>query len=209
VKAYSGSLFVFEGPDGVGKTTLVSGVADALQAGGHQTHVFSFPGKEPRTLGSHVYALHHDPMTFGISAMTAESLQVLHVAAHLDAIDRLIRPRVQAGDAVLLDRYWWSTWVYGISGGARRATIDAAVACERTHWDDLCPSALFLISRQNSLRRDEEGPAWHTRVRLYGELVAKEDGKYPIYAIPNDHEPTKATEVVLRTIRRHLDSSPQ
>ncbi len=196
----SGLLFVFEGPDGVGKTTLVRSAAEALRSDGHEVDVLSFPGKEPGTLGEHVYSLHHAPAKFGITAMTAESLQVLHVAAHLDAIDRLIRPRVDSGSIVLLDRYWWSTWVYGVSGGGRRATLDAAIAGEVTHWGDLHPSALLLISRSKSLRADEERSTWLTRARLYRELAEMERGKYPIYTISNDGDPKQATEMILETI---------
>ena len=204
--AHSGSLFVFEGPDGVGKTTLVRRTAEALQSDGRRVDVLSFPGREPGTLGEHVYSLHHDPAKFGITAMTPESLQVLHVAAHLDAIDRLIRPRLESGSVVLLDRYWWSTWVYGISGGGRRATLDAAIASEVTHWGALRPSALLLISRSESLRVDEQRSRWLTRVGLYRDLAEMERGKYPIYTIPNNREPEQATEMILQTIGHHWDA---
>ena len=204
--AHSGSLFVFEGPDGVGKTTLVRRTAEALQSDGRRVDVLSFPGREPGTLGEHVYSLHHDPAKFGITAMTPESLQVLHVAAHLDAIDRLIRPRLESGSVVLLDRYWWSTWVYGISGGGRRTTLDAAIASEVTHWGALRPSALLLISRSESLRVDEQRSKWLTRVGLYRDLAEMERGKYPIYTIPNNREPEQATEMILQTIGHHWDA---
>jgi dTMP kinase len=75
------------------------------------------------------------------------ALQLLHVAAHLDVIDRQIRPRVAAGEIVLLDRYWWSTWVYGVLSGTDHGTLRTMIELEREHWGELHPEAVFLIRR--------------------------------------------------------------
>jgi thymidylate kinase len=79
-----GKLFVFEGPDGVGKTTLSKAFSDHLNATGIQCDYLSFPGRETGSLGRHIYELHHDPDRFGIRAVDPASLQLLHIAAHID-----------------------------------------------------------------------------------------------------------------------------
>src|SRR5690242_21910735 len=67
---HPGALFVFEGPDGTGKSTLVSSVKRALtQDLRHPVTALAFPGREPGTLGHHVYALHHDPHQLGVRSI--------------------------------------------------------------------------------------------------------------------------------------------
>jgi thymidylate kinase len=108
-----GSLVVFEGPDGAGKSSTAARFTEYLTGSGSHARLFSFPGQVEGTLGWHVYQLHHNPRQFGIESLTAESLQTLHVAAHLDTIDQIIKPSLRSGTTIVLDRYWWSAWVYG------------------------------------------------------------------------------------------------
>ena len=104
-----GKLYVFEGPDGVGKSTLAQWFASHLQESGYACTLLSFPGKEDGTLGEHVYELHHDPARFGIQSLSAASLQLLHVAAHIDAIETRIKPLLNEGER----------WCWTVSGGRR------------------------------------------------------------------------------------------
>ena len=62
-----GKLIVFEGPDGVGKSTICRAVAAALEKLGESCVLMSFPGQEEGTLGEHVYALHHNLPGHGIT----------------------------------------------------------------------------------------------------------------------------------------------
>src|ERR1035437_6266990 len=107
-----GRLIVFEGPDEVGKTTLAEAAIAALREQGEKVLSAAFPGNIPGTLGEFIYRLHHAPRDFGVQQIGPESLQMLHIAAHLDAIDRIIMPALNAGTSVILDRFWWSTLIY-------------------------------------------------------------------------------------------------
>src|SRR4051794_21849861 len=99
----SGSLVVLEGPDGVGKSTVSRALAQRFTKAGMLTELLTFPGRSPGTLGKLIYDLHHSPDAFGVSAVTPTAKQTLHIAAHLDAIERVIIPRLEAGINVILD----------------------------------------------------------------------------------------------------------
>jgi thymidylate kinase len=198
-----GQLIVFEGPDGVGKTTIAARYADLCRNNGDSVFSLSFPGREPGSLGSVIYDIHHDPGKFGISVMTPESLQTLHVAAHLDAIDRYVRPAVARGETVILDRYWWSTWVYGVDCGASRSTIDALIDFERLHWGSLAPDVVILITRDESLRPEESELAWSRRLALYRTVADREQSRYPVQVISNDTTEDDLLDRIVDTVE-HL-----
>lgn len=137
-----GRLIVFEGPDGSGKTTLHGLVSEGMPSGA--TLPFAFPGNRARSLGKLVYEIHHGTLA-DIEEPSQAALQLLHVAAHLDAIERVIRPTVDSGITVLLDRYWWSTWVYGVDGGVSRRLLEKMIDVEKELLAGLVPDIIFLL----------------------------------------------------------------
>jgi thymidylate kinase len=180
-----GKLYVFEGPDGVGKTTLAEWFVLHLRESGIRCILLSFPGKEAGTLGKHVYELHHDPPRFGINSLPAASLQLLHVGAHIDAIENRIKPVLARGETVVLDRFWWSTFVYGLVGGASRSVLERMVCLERAVWDPIQPDRLFAITRAEPLRSEpaELWPRWRDE---YLQLSIQEQQNYPVLVVPNE-----------------------
>ena len=101
----TGKLIVLEGPDGVGKSTLSCALHRKLSQSSLTCEYLTFPGKETGTIGRLVYDLHHEPEKFGLVSLTAASLQTLHIAAHLDVIEQRIRPAINNGKWVILDRF--------------------------------------------------------------------------------------------------------
>ena len=178
-----GRLIVFEGPDGVGKSTLSQALSSRLKAMGLSCAHLSFPGREEGTIGHLVYEVHHDPAAYGLDAIAGISLQALHIAAHLDEIERRILPALGQGHWVVLDRFWWSTWVYGRAVSVESATLDALIEAERIHWRDIKPDALFLIDRSNDeVDRDARAPLQEG----YKALSVRERDQHPIHRIQND-----------------------
>ena len=178
-----GRLIVFEGPDRVGKSTLSEALADRLKSMGLACDHLSFPGKEEGTVGHLVYDVHHEPASYGLDSIADISLQALHIAAHLDEIERRILPALQQGRWVVLDRFWWSTWVYGRAASVESSTLDALIQAERLHWRDVKPDALFLIDRSNDeVDRDARAPLREG----YQALSDRERGQHPIHRIQND-----------------------
>ena len=178
-----GNLIVFEGPDGVGKTTLAKALTTRLEELGIPCVYQSFPGHERGQIGSLVYGIQHDPEEFGIQHITPTALQTLHVAAHIDAIESQILPRLKNGYWVVLDRYWWSTWVYGIVSGVPRNALKAMVDLETLRWEDVKPSMVFLVGRKI------ESAGYEDSVRLkdeYRELFDQEQSWCPARMFSND-----------------------
>lgn len=145
---YSGKLIVFEGPDRAGKTTLAKELVTYLTERRIDTHYFAFPGTVHGTLGKLVYQLHHSPTSFGVHNIGPTSMQLMHVAAHIDAIEATILPVLSRGHWVVLDRFWLSTLVYGRLTNADDASLNYMVQIERLHWRLIEPTLLFLVFRE-------------------------------------------------------------
>jgi dTMP kinase len=131
--------------------------------------------------------MHHHPRSVGMERLMPTSLQVLHVPAHLDAIETLILPSLEAGETIVLDRCWWSTWVYGTVGGSHSEILEALIEAERLAWGRLQPGLLFNLTRFTPLR-DEPAETWGRLQREYDALFKRESGKYPIRVLANDGE---------------------
>lgn len=193
-------LVVFEGPDGVGKSTLSDVVVRHLRAEGIPADGLSLPGAEPGTLGRHVYDLHHDPRRFGIEGIEPTSLQLLHAAAHIDQIHRQIRPHLEQGRWVVLDRFWWSTLVYGRCAGADERSLDLMRRLAEHHWAQAPPLVVFLVDRGGE--HADEGRS--ELRRLYRELADQEAERVRVVPITNNGTLETAVDAVWQVLDPHV-----
>jgi thymidylate kinase len=198
-----GHLVVFEGADGVGKSASADHFQTWLAESGVDSELLSFPGKKEGTLGKLVYELHACPEQFHVSGLTPASLQALHIAAHLDAIEKWIAPSVQLGKTVILDRFWWSTYVYGIVSGVDYEVLQRMIATEKAAWGGLKPTTLFLIDRSQPLR-PEPPEIWHKCRDTYRELLAIERTQYPCETISNEGTMEETQQQLIRFWKSHL-----
>jgi thymidylate kinase len=180
-----GKLYVFEGPDGVGKTELSTRFVALLEEQGITAKRLAFPGMDDGTLGKVVHNLHHAPESLNIKQMAPASLQLLHIAAHLDAIESTIIPALRSGTSVVLDRFWWSTKVYGLAAGANKRLLDAMIDVELAAWGTVIPASIFLVKRQKPLRPEPE-LMWRKWTELYERLYAQEHRKAQVVEIDNN-----------------------
>jgi dTMP kinase len=181
-----GKLIVFEGPDGVGKSTLVESTKEFLARRSVPFVSISFPGKEPGTLGWLVDQIHHGQRVDDVRELTALSLQAMHIAAHLDHIEVRIRPALQNGTVVILDRFWWSTLVYGRAGTVQPEVLEFLVAAEKAAWGRSLPAVMFLVNRTAPFRPEQDKEGFERLSGLYSGLAAQEQNKYPVVTIAND-----------------------
>lgn len=182
---HPGRLIVFEGPDGVGKSTIAGRIARSLEPRGQPTVLVTFPGQEAGTLGRLVYDLHHDPSRFGVGGISPIGKQAMHIAAHLDAIERVIRPAMRSGKTVVLDRFWWSTWVYGTVAGVDRQVLQALIDAELSQWKDLMPAPAILLRCLSPLGGRPELGDWLVLRREYDRLASREQERHPLHVVEN------------------------
>lgn len=121
-----GALVVLEGAEGVGKTTQARLLVDALHSAGIACTSVREPGGT--ALGESVRALLLD----GAHVPSAETEALLFLASRAQLMADVMRPALERGDVVVVDRFFLSTYAYQIAGrgldeGAVRAANQLAV----------------------------------------------------------------------------------
>lgn len=195
--SHRGNLYVFEGADGVGKSELSRRFFENLTKTGIECEYLAFPGKDAGTLGKLIYDIHHESRRLGIHAISATSLQILHIAAHVDAIENRIIPALKAGRSVVLDRFWWSTKVYGIVAGVSKVTLDAMVRVELLAWGNVKPTMAFLIRRNKPLRK-EPLDKWKKWRAAYDSLAAEQTKHHDVLLIDNNSSIEDSMHAIIR-----------
>ena len=100
-------------------------------------------------------------------------MQLLHIASHIDLIQRKLRKLSDKKCIVLMDRYWWSTYVYGIAGELNYEIVQVILEPELICWKDINIKKIFLIERENR-ERDYEEVKDEKIVGLYRKLASEE-----------------------------------
>jgi dTMP kinase len=171
-------LITVEGIDGAGKTTLVAGLAQALG----DVEVLREPGGVE--LSERLRALVKDP---GLRVGgRAEAL--IYAAARAQLVEERLRPLLEAGRSVLLDRFVDSSLAY--QGAGRGLGIEAIRELNRFATHDLTPDRTFLLRIDPALavrrmsgqdRIEQEAEAfWTACARAYDELAAAEPGRWVV-----------------------------
>ncbi len=106
----AGALTVFEGAEGVGKSTQLRLLSEWLTARGSGVVAVREPGGT--ALGDQIRRLLLDPA----SEMTARAEALLFMASRAQLVEREIRPALAAGATVLVDRFFLSTYAYQGAG---------------------------------------------------------------------------------------------
>lgn len=143
-----GKFITLEGGEGVGKSTQVRALAEALGRRGIDVLVTREPG------GSEGAERIRELLLDGANAWSVSAEALLFAAARADHVEKLIAPALESGRWVLCDRFVDSSLAY--QGGAGELGVDAVRAINRFAIGDAMPDrSLILISDEGSRRASE------------------------------------------------------
>jgi len=109
VNPLAGGLIVLEGIEGVGKSTQLQHLRLLLERTGRVTHVRE-PGGTPA--GDVIRTLLLDPH----SELDERTEALLFMASRAQLVADVIRPALDRGEFVLVDRFFLSTYAYQVAG---------------------------------------------------------------------------------------------
>lgn len=133
----SGKLIVFEGAEGVGKTTQIRHLGRTLAARGFGYIDVREPGGTP--VGNQIRRLVLDPGP----EIGTRTEALLFMASRAELVDRLVRPALERGEFVIADRFFLSTYAYQIAG--RGLSEDEVTSANRFATGGLVPDLTILL----------------------------------------------------------------
>jgi len=133
-----GLLIVFEGPEGAGKSTQLKLLADALGANGVDVVAVREPGGT--VVGDEIRRILLDPE----SDIVPRSEALLFMASRAQLVEREIRPALEQGTIVLVDRFFLSTYAY--QGDGRGLPEDELRQANAMATSGLVPDLTLLLT---------------------------------------------------------------
>jgi dTMP kinase len=149
-----GRLITIEGIDGAGKTTLAAALADSMRRRGIDVRLLREPGGVE--VSERVRELVKDPAV----RIGARAEALLYAAARAQLVEEAVRPLLEAGAWVLLDRFVDSSLAY--QGAGRGLGVEAVREINRFATGDLEPDRTLLLVLDQELARSR------SRARLGG-----------------------------------------
>jgi len=166
----AGALITIEGLDGAGKSTLAEGLARELAAGGTEVRLLREPGGVEAS--ERIRELVKDPHLEVLPR--AEAL--LYAAARAQLVEELLRPLLDRGVVVVLDRFVDSSLAY--QGGARGLGIEQVAEINAFATGGLRPDLTLLLKLDPAVGRARQADRGERPDRLereedrFFELVA-------------------------------------
>ena len=171
-----GRLIVFEGAEGVGKTTQLRLLSARLSRMGVAHLGVREPGQT--TVGNQIRQLLLDPAT----DLVARAEALLFMASRAQLVERDVRPAMVAGEVVLADRFFLSTYAY--QGAGRGLPLEELRAANAMATGGLTPDLTILLdfpvgeglaragARGAHDRMERSGAVFHERVAAAFALFA-------------------------------------
>lgn len=155
-------FITFEGPDGSGKSTQISRLAERLRAAGYAVLQTREPGGT--TIGEQIRHVLHD---LDNTAMQPRAELLLYSAARAQLVGEVIRPHLNRGGLVLSDRFYDSTLAY--QGYGHGLELDTLRHIQAFATGGLTPdlTLLFDIDAETGLSRRKVGDGEWNRLDAY------------------------------------------
>lgn len=180
-----GLLVTLEGPEGSGKSTQTALLHEWLVDKGYTVLRTREPGGT--RIGERIRAVLHDP---AYAEMAAEAEILLYSAARAQLVAEVIRPALEAGQLVLCDRFFDSTYAY--QGYGRGLALDVLRGITRFATGGLTPDLTLYLDIDPAMglqrrmqgngeinRLDRETLVFHQKVRQgYLELARQEPSRW-------------------------------
>ena len=136
-------FITLEGGEGVGKSTQLNALAEAIKARGHRVITTREPG------GSEgAEAIRALLMQGGEDKWSARAEALLFAAARADHVEKLIRPALERGDWVLCDRFVDSSRAY--QGGAGGLSDNDVMTLHRIGSEGVLPDRTLVLTLPNN-----------------------------------------------------------
>jgi dTMP kinase len=179
-----GLLVTFEGGEGSGKSTQIEKLADFLRGEGHEVVTAREPGT---TLVGE--AVREVLLRTGPDDLAAGSELALFLAARAQLVAEVVRPALEAGKIVLLDRFGDSSVAY--QGYGRGLDPERVAALNEFFTGGLEPALTVLIDvpveasrgryKERPDRIERAGDLFHQRVRQgYREIAMNESERFVV-----------------------------
>jgi dTMP kinase len=180
-------FITLEGPDGSGKTLQVKSTTEFITSLGYKVFAAREPGGT--TIGDQVRSI---LMDLENTSMKPRTETLLFCAARAQLVEQILRPHLEAGDVVLLDRYSDSTLAYQGYGHQNDLNLIRSVLAFATGGLKPDLTLLLDIDPEIGLQRRQEGGgewnrldayqlAYHQRVREgYLQMASDEPARWHI-----------------------------
>lgn len=183
MSAHAGLFVVFEGGDGVGKSTQADLLCARLEAHGRPVVRTFEPGDT--AVGQILRRIVLDPATGDLSPRAETLIYAADKAQHLYEV---VLPALRRGAVVVCDRYVDSMLAY--QGAGRAAAADEIEQIARWATGDLRPDLTVLLdtapdeavhTKADKDRLESAGEDFHDRVRLHFlDLAGRDPGRYVV-----------------------------
>lgn len=115
------NFIVFEGADGVGKTTILKMLANSLEEDGYKVNIINY-GYKP--IDDAIRILRSDKKNYDPKAHC-----LLALSNSIMTYQTFIRPALELGHIVILDRYYFTTIAYNVALGLNEEWVNEVANC--------------------------------------------------------------------------------
>ncbi len=182
----NGKFISFEGGDGSGKSTQIRLLKDYLNSLGYEVLLSREPGGTK--IGEKIREIILDVEN---SEMIGETEALLYAASRAQHVGELIKPALDEGKFVIVDRYIDSSIVY--QGGARRLGRDEVRSINEFGTKKLLPDLTFYLDLEANVglgrkkeqaeldRLENEDISFHVSVRdAYLDLAKTDQERFKV-----------------------------